>query len=110
MKNGDVRGACLALIRNRVGASPAARPPRPAALGMRLERGDVPAGELAALCAAVIGTLPPPQGSAADARRWQPSEALRALLGEYQRVQTRTEPSPHLTINGYAAADAAHGR
>jgi len=109
MKNGDVRGACLALIRNRVGGATSARTPRPAALGMRLERGDVPAGELAALCAAVIGTLPPPHGTAAGARRWQPSEALSAMLGEYHRVQTGAERTPRPGINGYAAADAAHG-
>jgi hypothetical protein len=108
MKNGDVRGACLALIRNRVGGATAARAPRPAALGLRLQRGDLPPAELAALCAAVLRTLPVDADSAADGRRWEPSPTLRALLGEYRRVQAGGTPQPHARVNGYAVEDAAH--
>ncbi|MDX2169067.1 MAG: hypothetical protein SF182_18510 [Deltaproteobacteria bacterium] len=108
MKNGDVRGACLAIIRNRVGGPAAARAPRPAALGLRLQRGDLPPGELAALCAAVLRTLPRASGAAAE-RRWEPSAALRALLGEYHRVQA-APPRPHAPLNGFAVDDAAHAR
>jgi len=92
MKNGDVRGACIALIRNRVGATGPARPPRPAALGLRLERSDLPPGELAALCAAALGALGSPGVAVDPPRRWEPSDALRALLGEYRRVRGRGAP------------------
>lgn len=99
MKNVDVRGACLAIIRNRVGGATAARAPRPAALGLRLQRGEVPAGELAALCAAMLRTLP------ADSDHWEPSAMLRALLGEYRRVQA-APVSP--ALDAHAVEHAAH--
>jgi hypothetical protein len=109
MKNGDVRGACLALIRNRVGGATAARAPRPAALGLRLQRGDLPAGELAALCAAVLRTLPLDADAAADTRSWEPSPTLRALLGEYRLLRANVAP-PQPRINGQAVEHAAHSQ
>lgn len=79
MKNSDVRGTCLAIIRNRISGASAARTPRPAALGLRLEHGDLAAEELANLCAGALGA------TGADAY-WHPSETLQALLGEYHRI------------------------
>jgi hypothetical protein len=88
MKNGDARGACIAIICIRVSGTNGVRPPRAAALGLRLEQGDLPAEELAALCASAIANLPL-GGQANAAPHWLPSDALRALLDEYQRVQER---------------------
>jgi hypothetical protein len=109
MKNGDVRGACIALIRHRVGGASLAKPPKPSALGLRLEHGELSAAELASLCAAVLGELVPSGPLANGARRWAPSEALQALLGEYRRVQrvaARSATRPRVRVNGYAAAPA----
>ena len=98
MKNGDVRGACLAIIRNRVGGSSLARTPKAAALGLRLEHGEVSAAGLASLCAAIIGELAPNTPLGGAPRRWAASETLQALLGEYRRVQrTATRSRARMT-------------
>lgn len=83
MKN-DVRGACLALIKNGTAGSIAGHRPRPAALGWKLESGMVPAAELDALRTSVLGAL---VGAEPAAWRWVPSEPLRALLAEYHAVR-----------------------
>ncbi|MEO8606062.1 MAG: hypothetical protein ABI629_26060 [bacterium] len=106
MKNGDVRGACLALIRHRVGAS-LDNPPKPTALGLRLEQDEVSVAELANLCAALVGDL---AASAPSAGCWLASETLQALLGEYRRVQRRAALAaarPRPRNSGYATASVA---
>jgi hypothetical protein len=80
MKN-DVRGVCLALVKSGTGAG---RCPRPAALGWKLQSGEVAAAELDALCASVHGALMNP---GAVPRRWAASAALRALMAEYEYVR-----------------------
>ena len=79
----DVRGTCLARIMNRTSGPTAGRCPRPAALGWKLERGLLAAGELEMLQASIRGALL----GATLPRRWQSSAPLRALLAEYRDVR-----------------------
>jgi len=105
MKNSDVRSACIALIRHRVGATALARAPKAGALGLQLQHGELAPHELTSLCAALIDDLHQhdPLGSATQ--RWVPSGALHALLIEYQRARRSAAPA-RPRLNGYAAADA----
>ena len=80
----DVRTACLALVTGGTKVSPAARSPRPTALGWKLESGAVPAADLDALRESVGGAL---AGGAAPLRHWIASAPLRALLAEYRAVR-----------------------
>ena len=80
MRNGDVRRLCVALVHNRVSATPSADP-LPAALGWQLERGRTSATAMAALCAGALAGPPAPD------RRWQPSATLTTLLDEYRAVR-----------------------
>lgn len=86
MKNGDVRGACLALIKSRLGGAAMRTGTQPAALGWKLENASVSATELATLCAASFTTgeaLPGPYC-------WRPSPALRAFFAEYRKIRACT--------------------
>ena len=80
MKYDDVRGACFGLIKSRLHGA-AGRPTQAAALGWQLENGDVPARDLAALCAAWMA-----DPDVLVARRWGPSPLLRAFFAEYRKV------------------------
>jgi|SRR4030095_13085529 hypothetical protein len=84
MKN-DIRSACLALVRSCTSGSIAARRPRPAALGWKLQSGKLPAAELYALYESVHDELA--EGDTGEAHRWFASEPLRALMAEYHAVR-----------------------
>jgi len=80
MKNPDMRGTCLALIKSRLGGSTGGRAPRAAALGWQLAQSDMSLAEMVALCDAVLEAADPDG-------RWIVADPLRALLSEYGRVR-----------------------
>ena len=85
MTYGDVRGACLALIKTRLGGgAPGGR--QPAALGWKLTNAELSAAELAALCAAWIADSSA-EPHLSTPRRWRASPVLRAFLAEYRDVR-----------------------
>jgi hypothetical protein len=102
MRNGDVRRACLALVHNRARAAVPAADPLPVALGWHLERAGTSLSAMTALCAGALADATP-------GARWQPSAALRGLLGEYGAVRRERGPLERVvhTRNGAQAARAA---
>jgi hypothetical protein len=106
MRNGDVRRACLALVHHRVSALAPSADPLPVALGFHLARGQSSLNAMAALCAGALA-------DAATPVRWQPSAALRALLGEYGAVCLERHPAERAAhrrgvLRSVRAADVLH--
>ncbi|MGH7787708.1 MAG: hypothetical protein ACRERC_12620 [Candidatus Binatia bacterium] len=99
MKNPDVRGTCLALIKSRLGGPSGGRAPRAAALGWQLAQGDVSLAEMVALCDAEI------DAAGADGR-WTVADPLRSLLTEYGCVRAAASPTKRL----HAGERPARGR
>lgn len=95
MKNPDVRGTCVALIKSRLSGPAGARAPRAAALGWKLAQSDVSLAEMAALCEPLLGAAPA-EG------HWALTEPLRALMSEYGRVRAAAGPTKRVLGGGRA--------
>jgi hypothetical protein len=105
MKNGDLREACLALLRSRFGAG---RATQPAAVGWKLANSAVSADELAAVCAAwLAGTGSSARGTVAQPC-WRPSPLLRAFFAEYHKVRSGP-PTNHAERGSTSAPRPNHG-
>jgi hypothetical protein len=80
MRNADVRHTCLALIHYGLSEEATGVGPAPSALGWQLENGGTSLKAMAALCSGAFA------GRDMARERWEPSDALRALLAEYSVV------------------------